>query len=58
MMKPPFQDNYVEQEYGNEAEGEIHQLDSDSSSNVLTKEEHNNSRHEAEELPAEETEDF
>ena len=55
-VKPPFHKNYVEQEYGNEAEGEIHQLDTDSSSVFLTKEEHGNSCHEAEELPAEETE--
>ena len=55
---PPFQDNYVEQEYGNQGEGDIHQLYTDSSSGFLTKEEHDDSLHEAEELRVEETKNF
>ena len=54
-VKPPFHKNYVEQEYGNEAEGEIHQLDTDSSYGYFTKEGHDNSLHEAEGFPTEET---
>ena len=45
----------MEQDYGNEVEDEIHQLDTGSSSTFFTKEEHDNSHHEEEELPAEET---
>ena len=48
----------MDQEYGNAAEGEIHQLNTDSSSGFFTKEEHDNSCHEVEELPTEETKDF
>ena len=55
---PQFQENYVEKEYENEVKGEIHQLDTDSSFGFLTKEEHDNSYHEAEELRAAETKDF
>ena len=58
LVRPPFQENYVEQEYGNEAEAEIHQLETDSSSGVFTKEQCDNSCHEAEELPDEETKEF
>ena len=48
----------MEQEYENQVEGGIHQLDTDSSSGFFTKEEHDESLHEAKELPTGETKDF
>ena len=45
----------MEQDYGNQVEDEIHQMETNSSFMFLTKEEHDNSCHEMGELPAEET---
>ena len=36
-VRPPFQENYVEQDGENQVEDEIHQLDTKSPSTVLTK---------------------
>ena len=48
----------MEQDYENQAEDEIHQMDIDSSSSSLNKEENDNSSLEIKELPTKETKEF